>query len=267
MRDERGRFQEGVVRVSSSKEDIIVSEMQEKGEEVGVQGRMRRPRGPLTTILFDVDGTLCDSDPLHEAVFRELFVNEGVNGGIPIDKAFFKAHLSGRSNAAITCEFFPTWDIAKREDWSAMKEQKFRESARAGLTPMEGLVPLLEHCKRTGVHMAAVTNAPRLNAELMLDALKVADFFETLVIGEECAQPKPFPDPYLTALNHFDDSAKQSVLIVEDSRSGIAAGVAAGVPVCGVTGVLSADELMDAGAVMTIDSYDDAELWKLLSPK
>ena len=261
VRDGRGSF-EGRVRVSSSKEDAVISKVK---DEVGGN---KRPRAPLTTVLFDVDGTLCDSDPLHEAVFRELFVNEGVNGGTPIDKSFFKAHISGRSNAAITREIFPRWDISRRQAWSEMKEARFRERARAGgLIPMEGLLVLLEHCRAADVHMAAVTNAPRLNAELMLGALKIGDFFETLVIGDECAQPKPFPDPYVTALNHFGDAARQSVLVVEDSRSGIAAGVAAGLPVCGITGVLSANELIEAGAVMTIDNFHDAQLWELLPPQ
>lgn len=47
---------------------------------------------------------------------------------------------------------------------------------------------------------AAVTNAPRLNAELMISILGLSDFFECVILGDDCERAKPFPDPYLKAL-------------------------------------------------------------------
>jgi beta-phosphoglucomutase-like phosphatase (HAD superfamily) len=64
--------------------------------------------------------------------------------------------------------------------------------------------------KKRGFRRAAVTNAPRPNAEQMIAAVGLTDFFEYLVIGNECERPKPFPDPYLKALKHFKVSAENA---------------------------------------------------------
>ena len=48
--------------------------------------------------------------------------------------------------------------------------------------------------------ISAVTNAPRLNAEMMMTALKLDGYFEHLVIGAECSRAKPFPDPYIEGM-------------------------------------------------------------------
>lgn len=58
-------------------------------------------------MLFDMDGTLCDTDPLHHEVFRDLLLRHGKNGGVPIDDAFFRAKIAGRTNEAI---FGRAWD-------------------------------------------------------------------------------------------------------------------------------------------------------------
>jgi beta-phosphoglucomutase-like phosphatase (HAD superfamily) len=47
-----------------------------------------------------VDGTLCDTDPIHHEVFKHLLLAHGKNGGVPIDEAFFLKHIAGRTNEA-----------------------------------------------------------------------------------------------------------------------------------------------------------------------
>ena len=57
---------------------------------------------------------------------------------------------------------------------------------------------------------AAVTNAPRPNAELMVSILGLEDFFKTVIIGGECERAKPFPDPYLKGLHLLEASPKHA---------------------------------------------------------
>lgn len=66
--------------------------------------------------------------------------------------------------------------------------------------PIKGLYKLTKWIEDHGLKRAAVTNAPRPNAELMISTLGLTDFFHCLVIGDECEHPKPAPDPYLKAL-------------------------------------------------------------------
>lgn len=78
------------------------------------------------------------------------------------------------------------------------------------LKPIEGLHKLCKWVEDRGLKRAAVTNAPRLNAELMISMLGLTDFFQVVVVGSECERAKPFPDPYLKALKELKASAEHS---------------------------------------------------------
>ena len=75
----------------------------------------------------------------------------------------------------------------------------FRDLAADGLAPVAGLDAFLAAVDARGLAKAAVTNAPRANAEFMLDCLGRRDWFDVLVIGDECARAKPDPEPYRVA--------------------------------------------------------------------
>ena len=108
-------------------------------------------------------GTLFDSDPVHFEVFVDLFLKEGVNGGKPIDNEFFRKHIAGRQNALICKDFFPEWDTARAEAWSANKEAVFRERAFGKLVAMPGLEELMQWIDANGIAKVPprLADAPR----------------------------------------------------------------------------------------------------------
>lgn len=108
---------------------------------------------PLEAILFDIDGTLCDSDPIHFYTFREMLqevvsyllrvgillwyisvlthlvniINKvGFNGGVPITEDFFIKNLSGMHNEEICHALFPDWEIERSRKFLEDKEAMFR---------------------------------------------------------------------------------------------------------------------------------------------
>ncbi|GIL60994.1 hypothetical protein Vafri_15417 [Volvox africanus] len=133
--------------------------------------------------------------------FQEILAEVGFNGGRPIDEVFFRRHISGRHNPEIAADLFPEWDEDRRTAFYLDKEERYRRLAAAGLEPLQGLREFLEWVRQRGLRTAAVTNAPRANAEMMLAALGVESCFEHLVLGEECMRAKPHPDPYLIAMD------------------------------------------------------------------
>jgi beta-phosphoglucomutase-like phosphatase (HAD superfamily) len=102
---------------------------------------------------------------------QDLFLEIGFNDGKPIDDEFFRTKIAGRQNAIICAELFPDWDVKKAEEWSAYKEAKFRESAVGKLTAMPGLERFMAWIDENNLEKAAVTNAPRANAEFMLEVI------------------------------------------------------------------------------------------------
>ncbi|KAK4729423.1 hypothetical protein R3W88_022411 [Solanum pinnatisectum] len=218
---------------------------------------------PLKAILFDIDGTLCDSDPIHYYAFREMLQEIGFNGGAPISEEFFIKNISGMHNDELCHVLFPDWDFERANKFMDDKEGMFRRIASEQLKPLDGLEEVCKWIEDHGLKRAAVTNAPRPNAELIISMLGLSDFFELLIIGSECERAKPFPDPYLKALQELGVSPKH-VFVFEDSISGIKAGVAAGMPVVGL-GLRNPEKLLsEAGATFVIKDFNDSKLWTAL---
>ena len=231
--------------------------------------RAPRTRTPtamrLAAVLFDIDGTLFNSDSIHFSVFQEMLVQEGFDGGRPITEAFFMERISGRSNQLIAADLFPSWDDTRRAAFVERKEARFRQQAAERLASLAtpGLQRLLDKLQSEGVHCAAVTNAPRANAELMLGAIGRQSFFHPLIIGDECSAAKPHPEPYLSAMRALGVGA-DACLAVEDSPSGARAAVAAGVRTLGITSTQRPELLVGAGCAALVDDFDDPRLWEEL---
>ena len=118
---------------------------------------------------------------------------------------------------------------------------------------------LLDRADAAGIPMVAVTNAPRLNAELLLSGLGITDRFKALVIGAELLHGKPHPLPYQEGLRFAGASAMASIAF-EDSRTGVQSAVAAGIPTIGIRTSLSHADLVAAGAIASASAFDDPEL-------
>ncbi|XP_027162584.1 haloacid dehalogenase-like hydrolase domain-containing protein Sgpp [Coffea eugenioides] len=218
---------------------------------------------PLEEILFDIDGTLCDSDPIHYYAFREMLQEVGFNGGQPLTEDFFIKNISGMHNDELCHILFPDWDFDRAMKFMEDKEEMFRRLASEQLKPVNGLDKLCKWIEDRGLKRAAVTNAPRPNAELMISMVGLASFFELLVIGSECERAKPFPDPYLNALDALR-IAPERAFAFEDSVSGTRAGVSAGMPVVGVATRNPRKLLIEAGATFVINDFQDPKLWGAL---
>ncbi|MCO5557076.1 hypothetical protein L7F22_010632 [Adiantum nelumboides] len=220
----------------------------------------------LKAVLFDIDGTLCDSDPLHYLSFREMLQEVGFQGGVPITEEFFIENISGRENFYIGVSLFPEWEQDRRDKFLSDKEARFRSIAAQQLKPVEGLDTLCQWIEKQGLKRAAVTNAPRVNAELMISLLGLSSFFEVVIVGGECERAKPYPDPYQKALKHFGLQPEQA-FVLEDSATGIKAAVTAGVAAVGVATRNPEQSLMETGATFVIHDFNDDKLWKALGAR
>jgi HAD superfamily hydrolase (TIGR01509 family) len=211
----------------------------------------------LPALLLDLDGTMLDTDRLHFAVFAGIMARYGV----AMDEAYYRAHIHGRRNVDYFAEAIP--DHPDPEGLSDEKEAAFRDVLPCPYPAMPGVAAMLDRAAAEGWGLAVVTNAPLVNAEAMLGAIGLRDRFEVLVHGDTCPQGKPHPGPYLTALARLGMPAHHA-LAFEDSPSGLAAAVAAGIPTVGVTSTLPAPDLLALGAIAAIADFTDPALVPLL---
>ncbi|MGL9619606.1 HAD-IA family hydrolase [Bradyrhizobium sp. U531] len=206
-------------------------------------------------LLFDIDGTLANTDPLHLKAFNQVL---GPRGHV-FDHARFSRELQGFANVSIGERFLPDETPARRAEILAEKEEIFRTLVAGQVEPLPGLMALLDRADAAGIPMVAVTNAPRLNAELLLAGLGITERFKAIVIGDELPHGKPHPLPYQEGLRFVGGSAAVSVAF-EDSRSGVQSAAAAGIPTIGIRTSLSHDDLVGAGAVGSASAFDDPDL-------
>ncbi|MDJ0820897.1 MAG: HAD-IA family hydrolase [Paracoccaceae bacterium] len=207
-------------------------------------------------LLFDLDGTLIHSDPLHFAIFAEMLAERGQ----VIDQAFYEAHIHGTHNLDSFPWLFPGEDAKLL---SVEKEARFRDRLAMGQSPMPGVLPLLDRAEAEGWGIAVVTNAPRINAEHMLAAIGLKERLPNLVIGDECARAKPDPEPYRAALRLLGVNPEHAIAF-EDSPSGLAAARGAGVYTVGIRSTADDAALRAAGAQFTLSDFTDPALETIL---
>lgn len=211
-------------------------------------------------LLFDIDGTLTDTDALHLAAFNQVLGPRGHR----FDHARYTRELQGFSNASIAERFLAGEPAARQASIMAEKEAAFRALVAGRIEPLPGLMALLDAADRADVPMVAVTNAPRPNAEMLLSGLGIAERFAIVVIGDELTHGKPHPMPYLEGLRAVGAAAGASIAF-EDSRSGVRSASAAGIATIGIRTSLAHVDMIAAGAVMSAATFDDPQLLEFVA--
>jgi HAD superfamily hydrolase (TIGR01509 family) len=209
-------------------------------------------------LLFDLDGTLAETDSLHLPTWVDALEPYGVE----VDEEFYKERISGRSTGEIVRDLLPDLTDEEGRSIGDAKEASFRERA-SELEPLPGLVDFIKQGRERGMHIALVTNAPEENVEAILLALELRDFFDTVVLADDVEAVKPDPAPYRAALTKIGVPEVEA-LAFEDSVSGISSSVAAGVPTVGIASTQDPEKLLEAGAFMTAKDFTDPQLRALI---
>ena len=214
----------------------------------------------LRALIFDMDGTLIDTDNQHFDAYVKVLDDLGV----ALDRGEYDARMAGRPNMEILRDYFPDADDAYRRDIMNRKEIAFRNTA-ATWEPLAGLSELLAWAHKQGLAQALVTSAPRENAAYLLDAVALTGLFEPEVYADELPRGKPDPLPYTTALELLGVTPEEAI-VFEDSASGVKSGAAAGILTVGLATTQRPEILKAAGAALVIYDFTDPALWELLEP-
>jgi HAD superfamily hydrolase (TIGR01509 family) len=190
-------------------------------------------------ILFDFDGVLLDSEPLHAACWAEVLAPLGVT----LDWDDYRARFVGMDDREmlriIAAEADPPLDWQTLWDRFPAKQERFRELMKSPPFP-PGLPELLERVHRD-YKLAVVSSSSRIEIEPPLEARRLRRYFEVVVTGGDVKHHKPAPEPYLLAANLLGARAP---LVVEDSAPGIASGRAAGFEVLPVKSAAAMPDLL-----------------------
>ena len=227
-------------------------------------------------IIFDVDGTLSETEETHRRAFNRAFADAGLDW--QWDQALYAKLLDvtggkeriryyidsfGGSGAALDTldEFIPTLHAAKTEHYTAMVS-----GGEVSLRP--GIRELLEDAQAQGFRLAIATTTTPANVDALLRAtLGGGGCFETICAGDSVANKKPAPDVYELALKELALPARACVAL-EDSRNGLVSSVAAGIATVITPGIYTSGHNFKEAALVIDDltAMDFQEIYRLTSP-
>lgn len=207
---------------------------------------------PFRAAVFDMDGTLVDNMTFHARAWLELTERLGLGG---LTAGTFERDFAGQKNAEILRTLLgPDLDEREVVRLSTEKEERYRACYAPHLRPLAGLEDLLDDLTRDGVALAVATAAPPENRRFVLEGLGLASRFAHVIGAEHAPRGKPAPDIYLAAARALG-LPPSACLAFEDATNGVRSAVAAGMTCVGVTTVLSADELREAGAAIALRDF------------
>jgi beta-phosphoglucomutase len=208
----------------------------------------------MTALIFDMDGVIVDSSAMHRQAWEGFNLRYGLETTDDMHQ-----HVYGWRNDQIVRHFYGDGLGSEEVDSRGnAKEQLYREMM-AGKTEgllIPGLRTFLERHRE--LPMAVASNAEPKNVEFVLEEANLRHYFRAVVDGHQVHNPKPHPDIYLRAAELLGAEPGDCV-VFEDSHSGVAAGVAAGMLVIG----LCTTYVNLPGTTLTIDNFlsGDLEPW------
>ena len=189
----------------------------------------------MNYIIFDMDGVLLDSEPMHQDIIYETFQLEG----IPFDKAYIQT-LTGMSA-------FPMWEKVKHDAQRSESVEeliKFHRDYFFKRLP-EVKVPLVPHVKdvlkkfkNEGKHLSLASSSGHKLIDIFTQQTNIAHYFEVIMSGDDVQYSKPNPEIFLKVAQWYGLPATQFT-VIEDSTNGVKAAKSAGMQCVGFQNPLS----------------------------
>ena len=207
---------------------------------------------PSEAVIFDMDGVIVDSEPLHEQAFREVLneIGYGQTHGLDFTEYY------GMADRKVWQDFLskhrPAQTLDELAEW---KQRRFFELLKEDEPVFEPLLKLLEKLSgRYKLGIASGSAHPVIREVLALRNLR--RFFSAVVSAEDVAHGKPAPDIFLRAAELLN-ARPERCWVIEDSVAGVEGALTAGMKVIGITNTLSASHLQRATRV--VHTYEEIE--------
>ena len=206
---------------------------------------MARPER-IDAVLFDFDGTLCDTERHNLVLVREVLGKLGAP--IPDEELYA---LSGGDDRVVVPPLLEKYGSPHTiDDYERLRDHCYRTYSEADLELEPGVRELLAGLRERGIAVGLVSTTIARCVLTALNRLRATDLFDVMVFGDMVTRCKPDPEPYRRALEFLGADAAHAV-VFEDSSTGVAAGQAAGCHTIGCTrcaigqDLSAADELIE----------------------
>ncbi|KAJ53227.1 HAD superfamily hydrolase (TIGR01509 family) [Clostridium tetanomorphum] len=210
-------------------------------------------------VIFDMDGVMIDSEPIHFKLEQELFKELGIE---------ISSH---EHNTYVGTTSFYMWEKIKKnhnlydgvEELVKRDRRKYLQflSDNVDIEPIEGIVDLIKDLYKNGVKLAVASSSPIDIIELVVKRFNIREYFSYIVTGDYVANSKPDPDIFLYAAEKIK-IVPDECLVVEDSYNGIMAAKRAGMKSVGYRNMNSGNQDLSQ-ATFIIDSFNNISYDKI----
>jgi HAD superfamily hydrolase (TIGR01509 family) len=212
----------------------------------------------VDAVVFDMDGVLIDSEPLHYRVLNQVLRDAD---GYTLTEAENDEFLGTTTEA-----MFGTLIARHTLRHSIAEYVRAYESAllavlQRPLVPQPGVVALIEQCAAGGVALAVASSSKRSWVTTTLQSLGIAHWFRVVVSGDDVARGKPDPEIYLLTAARLGIRPERC-LAIEDAPNGVKSACRAGMTVLGVRTPYTAHLKLE-GVLRSVDSLEDVRLDEL----
>ncbi len=208
----------------------------------------------VEAVIFDCDGVLVDSEETSCGATADLLERLG----FPMPHAEVKARFLGKSIDAVYRHYREVTGRELPRSFADDKEALYIERARGTLRPMPGALDVVREL-RARMPIAVATSGGPGKVRFSLAETGLASWFDVVCASVDVERGKPFPDLFLLAARRLSVSPERCA-VVEDSRPGIEAALAARMYAVGLPSSIDRAELISAGAHAVIDSLRELPL-------
>ena len=218
----------------------------------------------MKAVIFDMDGVIIDSEPIHFDVDIKTmdYLGQNISGG-ELEK--YVGMTSTEMWSLIKKKYNLIQSVDEIIDYQL--ENKINIVRELDIEPIEGIRELLLQLKNESLLIGIASSSPRKFIEEVVKKFHLQDYLSCVVSGEEVPRGKPAPDVYIEAAKELGVDIDQCI-VIEDSRNGVIAAKAAGMKCIGYKNINSGNQDLSK-ADITVDSIKDINigdfLWFLLN--
>jgi beta-phosphoglucomutase len=199
--------------------------------------------------LLDLDGTLVITDFIYFNVWKELLFEYN----IILTEEIFKNFIQGNNDLFVKNSLLSEININVKE-LSIKKDELFIKNINK-IKVIDGLYVFLKNILLYGHKCCIVTNCNKIVAQTIIDYIKINEYISFIISNDDCIYSKPNPEPYVNAINKFN-TTNGNCIIIEDSKSGLLSAKSVNPKLLiGIETIYTKEELFNYGVNKTIENY------------